>query len=135
MDNTDEVKSETILPKKVKVEYDGYYLVESVTNDGRKTVVPARGYNLKSWFNFEKSLSMNISVEYHQVLESEYMKYHWSTHGMAEDDDIMNKNNIKSAGKGNRQPVFPKKPLKPKKPIKTIAKTDRNIGDITAFME
>ena len=149
MDNTDEVideateqvSEEVVLPKKpekVKIDYDGFYLVNTVNRDGHKTSIPARGYNLKSWVNFENSLTMNISVEYQQVIESVYMKYHWSSSSFDISDEVVV---IESAGDGNRKPVLPTKPKKPIFPKKTkieddkIAKTDRVIGDITAFLE
>ena len=152
MDTTDEVidevieqvSEEIVLPKKpekVKIEYDGFYLVDTVDRDGHKTSIPARGYNLKSWLNFEKSLSMNISVEYHQVIESVYMEYHWSSSSFDISDEVVE---FVPSGDGNRKPVLPTKPKKPILPKKTkkktkadakVAITDRNIGDITAFME
>ena len=146
MDITDEVEVEVIKdvqetevskkPVKVKIDYDGYYLVDTIDRDGNKTSIPARGYNLKSWLNFEKSLTMNVSVDYRQVVESEYMKYHWTSFDMP---DVVVE--IESAGDGNRQPVLSKRPKKPVFPKKAkmdehkVAKTDRNIGDITTFME
>jgi hypothetical protein len=146
MDITDEVMDEVIKdvqetevskkPVKVKIDYDGYYLVDTIDCDGNKTSIPARGYNLKSWLNFEKSLKMNVSVEYRQVIESEYLKYHWTSFDMS--DEVVE---IESAGDGNRQSEFTNKPKKPivskktKMDVDKVAKTDRNIGDITAFME
>lgn len=61
---------------KVTVEYDGYYLIDIVSRSGHKSTVDARGYNLKSWLNFEKSLGSD--AKFRQVTEEEYMKYHWS---------------------------------------------------------
>jgi len=146
----------TIKAEKIKVEYDGFYLLDVETTTGFNFTVAVRGYNLKSWVNFEKSLTTGKSCKFRLVEEEEYMKYHWSS------SDISDmKTSIASAGKGNRKPVFPKKPQKPILPkksktkevkeaitkIKTdktlpkttkvskIARTDRNIGDITAFME
>lgn len=61
---------------KQHVEYDGYYFVDAVAKGGHKVTIPARGYNLKSWVNFEKSLGS--TVEFRQVTEVEWMKTHWT---------------------------------------------------------
>lgn len=61
---------------KEKIEYDGYYLISATSKNGHKSTIPARGYNLKSWLNFEKSLGSE--AVHKQVTEKEYMKYHWS---------------------------------------------------------
>ena len=56
-----------------RVEYDGYYLVDVVSRMGHKSTIATRGYKLKSWLNFEKSL--NSAVTYRAVSEKEYRKY------------------------------------------------------------
>jgi hypothetical protein len=61
---------------KEPVEYDGYYFVDAVAKSGHKMTIPARGYNLKSWINFEKSLGS--TVEYRAVSEKVWMKTHWT---------------------------------------------------------
>ena len=61
---------------KEPVEYDGYYFVDAVAKDGYKMTIPARGYNLRSWINFEKSLG--CTVEYRVVSEKVWMKTHWT---------------------------------------------------------
>lgn len=61
---------------KEPVEYDGYYFVDAVAKSGHKMTIPARGYNLKSWINFEKSLGS--AVEYRAVDEKTWMKTHWT---------------------------------------------------------
>jgi hypothetical protein len=61
---------------KEPVEYDGYYFVDAVAKDGYKMTIPARGYNLRSWINFEKSLG--CTVEYRVVTEKVWMKTHWT---------------------------------------------------------
>lgn len=58
-----------------KIEYDGYYLIDVVTKSGHKSIISTRGYKLKSWINFEKSLGSEYS--YRKVTEKEYMKYDW----------------------------------------------------------
>jgi hypothetical protein len=58
------------------VEYDGYYFVDVVAKNGHKLTIPARGYNLRSWINFEKSLGS--TVEYRAVDEKTWMKTHWT---------------------------------------------------------
>jgi hypothetical protein len=61
---------------KEPVEYDGYYFVDAVAKSGHKMTIPARGYNLRSWINFEKSLGS--TVEYRAVDEKTWMKTHWT---------------------------------------------------------
>lgn len=64
-----------MIPKQ-HVEYDGYYFVDATAKSGHQVTIPARGYNLKSWVNFEKSLGS--TVEFRQVTEAEWMKTHWT---------------------------------------------------------
>ena len=61
---------------KESIEYDGYYFVDAVTRDGFRLTIPARGYNLKSWLNFEQSLGATVS--YRAVSEKTWMKTHWT---------------------------------------------------------
>jgi hypothetical protein len=61
---------------KEKVEYDGYYFIDVVAKGGYKMCVPARGFNLKSWLNFEKSLGS--TCVYRTVTEKEWMATHWT---------------------------------------------------------
>lgn len=70
--------------EKIKVEYDGYYLLDCEMINGFKFKIPSRGYNLKSWYNFENSLSSSKSCTFRLVSEEEYMKYHWTTHDISE---------------------------------------------------
>lgn len=65
-----------IADAKQSVEYDGYYFIDAVAKIGHKMTIPARGYNLRSWLNFEKSLGS--AVEFRQVTEEEWMKTHWT---------------------------------------------------------
>jgi hypothetical protein len=63
-------------PIKEKIDYDGYYFVDAVAKSGHKMTIPARGYNLRSWINFEKSLGS--TVEYRAVSEKVWMTTHWT---------------------------------------------------------
>lgn len=63
-------------PARDKVEYDGYYFIDVVAKGGHKICVPARGFNLKSWINFEKSLGS--TCDYRPVTEEEWMSAHWT---------------------------------------------------------
>lgn len=65
-----------IAAAKQPVEYDGYYFVDAVTRDGFQLTIPARGYNLRSWLNFEQSLGAKVS--YRAVSEKVWMKTHWT---------------------------------------------------------
>ena len=62
--------------KKAPVEYDGYYLFDVVARGGFRLTIPSRGYDLKSWLNFEKSLGS--AVEYRAVSEQEWTRLHWT---------------------------------------------------------
>jgi hypothetical protein len=66
-----------------KVEYDGYYLIDVVARGGFCLTIPARGYSLKSWLNFEKSLGS--AVEYRAVSEQEWTRLHWTQTPYEED--------------------------------------------------
>jgi hypothetical protein len=59
-----------------KVEYDGYYLIDVVARNGFCLTIPARGYDLKSWLNFERGLGS--TVEYRAVSEQEWTRLHWT---------------------------------------------------------
>jgi hypothetical protein len=71
-----------------KVEYDGYYLIDVVARNGFCLTIPARGYNLKSWLNFEKSLGS--AVEYRVVDEQEWTRLHWTQTPYEEDSPGFN---------------------------------------------
>jgi hypothetical protein len=66
-----------------KVEYDGYYLIDVVARGGFCLTIPARGYSLKSWLNFEKSLGS--TVEYRAVDQQEWTRLHWTQTPYEED--------------------------------------------------
>jgi hypothetical protein len=92
---------------KQPVEYDGYYFVDVVSRDGFRLTIPARGYNLRSWINFEKSLGSQ--VEYRAVSEKVWMKTHW-TQTPYEEEPVK-----KVVKKAAAKKVVPKKLTKPKK--------------------
>jgi hypothetical protein len=62
--------------EKAPVEYDGYYLIDVVARNGFCLTIPARGYDLKSWLNFERGLGS--TVEYRAVSEQEWTRLHWT---------------------------------------------------------
>lgn len=95
-----------------KVEYDGYYLIDVVANNGHKSIVACRGHKLKSWLNFEQS--MRSTVEYRAVTEKEYRKY-----------DIMSapyEEEPKAKKAAVKKPVAKKAPAKKSAVKKTPAK-------------
>ena len=75
-------------PEKAPVEYDGYYLIDVVGRGGFCLTIPARGYDLKSWLNFERGLGS--TVEYRAVSEQEWMKLHWTQTPYEEDSPGFN---------------------------------------------
>jgi hypothetical protein len=58
-----------------KVPVDACFLLSIELTDGFKFKIPARGYNLKSWIDFEKSLSITKKVTIKEVTFSEYKKH------------------------------------------------------------
>lgn len=120
---------------KEKVEYDGYYRIDSTIRGGTEVHIYCRGNKLRSWLNFEKSLNSNISCNHTKITEEEYMANHWTAFPL-EDNDVAVK--IKKT-KMRELPVSvvtnKEKPAKVAKVRKTTAKTDRNIGDAVAFVK
>jgi hypothetical protein len=96
-----------IAAAKQPVEYDGYYFVDVVTRDGFRLTIPARGYNLRSWVNFEQK--MGAQVEYRAVTEKVWMKTHWTQTPYEEEKPV------KKAAKKVTKKVPAKKIAKPKK--------------------
>ena len=94
---------------KQPVEYDGYYFVDVVTRDGFRLTIPARGYNLRSWINFEQSLG--AQVEYRAVTERVWMKKHWTQTPYSEEKTA--KKEVKKAPA--KKTTKAKKLAKPKK--------------------
>lgn len=84
-------------PIKEKVEYDGYYLIDVKTTNGHEFVIPARGYNLKSWLAFEKSLISVLSAQHRIVSEAEFMVYHWTKTKWVGETKIVKTANKKTA--------------------------------------
>jgi hypothetical protein len=96
-----------IVAAKQPIEYDGYYFVDVVTRDGFRLTIPARGYNLRSWINFEQSLG--AQVEYRAVTEKIWMKTHWTQTPYSEEKPV------KKAAKKATKKAPAKKIAKPKK--------------------
>jgi len=115
--------------KKPKVEYDGYYRVDTLSRDGNVAHIYCRGHKLKSWMDFEKSLQSNMSVEYHLVTESEYMEHHWTAYPL-DDEETVTVQIIQPLEKPLVVQKVPKNNIKTRK----VSKTDRNIGDLSAFL-
>ena len=112
-------------PEKAPVEYDGYYLIDVVGRGGFCLTIPARGYDLKSWLNFERGLGS--TVEYRAVSEQEWMKLHWTQTPYEEDSPGFNilarkaakktteKSAVKKATKTAVKKAAPKKKVPAKK--------------------
>jgi hypothetical protein len=63
-----------------KVKHDACFLLTIELYDGFKFKIPARGYNLKSWIEFEKSLSITKKVSIKETSFKEYQKHNpWAT--------------------------------------------------------
>lgn len=103
---------------KQHIEYDGFYFLDAVAKNGHRLTIPARGYNLKSWINFEKSLGSQ--VEFRQVTEAEWMKTHWTQTPWS--DDKPAKAVKKAAAKKPAAKKAPAKKAVKKVPAKSAAK-------------
>ena len=57
-----------------KISRDGYYQISGVLVDGFKFTVPARGYNLHSLLEFEKSLEMVEEHSFKEITKKDYEK-------------------------------------------------------------
>lgn len=63
-----------------KVNRDAFFILTIENVGGFKHKVPARGYNLKSWLDFEKSLSITKKVSIKETDLKEYQKFSpWTT--------------------------------------------------------
>ena len=114
-----------------RVDYDGCYLVSSVGKDGRTFKVYSKGYKLKSWLNFERSLGNQATFQ--AVTEAEFEKNQWYNIPL-EDEPVVKKPvtsaTAKKAVKKTTKPKYPRddgplteKQLKQvKKSAKTVAK-------------
>jgi len=61
-----------------KISIDDYFLITSTWYGGNKSTWPCRGYNLKSWLRFEKSLMYVIETTYERSTKEVYETY-WNT--------------------------------------------------------
>ena len=57
-----------------KISRDGYYQISVLLEDGFKFKVPARGYNLKSLLEFEKSLDSVKEHSFKEITKKEFEK-------------------------------------------------------------
>jgi hypothetical protein len=129
MADTDEV-NEVKKPVKEKIEYDGCYRIDSTTRDGKIVHIYCRGYKLRSWLNFEKSMDSIVLTEHHKVTEKEYMDHHWTAYPYDDDEEpvtIIIKQPVE-------KPLVVQKVTKNNIKTKKVSKTDRNIGDLSAFL-
>lgn len=118
---------------KQHVEYDGYYFIDVVAKGGHKMTVPARGFSLKSWVNFERSLGS--TVEFRQVTEAEWMATHWTQTPYEEEKPVkaVKKAPAKKAVKKPVTKTAPakkaavKKPAVKKAPAKKTTKKTKSI--------
>lgn len=104
----------------LKVDYDGYYLIDVVARNGFCLTIPSRGYNLRSWLNFERSLGS--TVEYRAVSEQEWMKLHWTQTPYEEDSPGFAILARKAAKKKTEKAAAKPKPVAKKAPAKKVAK-------------
>lgn len=60
---------------------DDCFLLTIEHHDKFKFKIPARGYNLKSWIDFEKNMSITKKVTIKKITFSEYGKLNpWATY-------------------------------------------------------
>ena len=53
----------------VKVNRDAYFLITVVWKDGMTHKIPCRGYNLKSWLDFQKSIEYIEKYSYAETTQ------------------------------------------------------------------
>jgi hypothetical protein len=58
---------------------DGYYQISVKLEDGFRFKIPARGYNLKSLLDFEKSLDSVTEHSFKEISSKEYDKMIYGT--------------------------------------------------------
>lgn len=104
----------------LKVDYDGYYLIDVVARGGFCLTIPARGYNLKSWLNFERGLGS--TVEYRAVSDQEWMKLHWTQTPYEEDSPGFEILARKAAKKKTEKAAAKSKPVAKKAAKKAVKK-------------
>ena len=61
-----------------KISIDDYFLITSTWMGGNKSSWPCRGYNLKSWLRFEKSLLYVVETTYQRSTKEVFETY-WNT--------------------------------------------------------
>ena len=103
------------------VEYDGAYRVDAIAKNGHKFVVYSRGYKLKSWLQFEKS--MGSAVEYTAVSEEEFQNNQWYSQPYEDETILTPKKVAKTAVKKIVKKPAAKKAIKKavKKAVKKAA--------------
>lgn len=64
-----------------KVRNDDCFVLTIEHHDGFKFKIPARGYNLKSWIDFENTMTITKKVTIKSVTFSEYNKLNpWASY-------------------------------------------------------
>jgi hypothetical protein len=94
-----------------RVEYDGCYKITAVTKSGHTVKIYSRGYKLKSWLEFERSLGSTVS--YQAVTEEEFEQHQWYNTPL--EDEGAKPAKLKVAKSPAKKAV--------KKPAKTATKT------------
>lgn len=64
-----------IAPAATKVPYDAYYLMTVKWKHGLTHDILCRGFNLKSWIDFQKSINGVESYNYEEISRQQYDEY------------------------------------------------------------
>ena len=96
-----------------KISIDDYFVITSTWMGGKKSSWPCRGYNLKSWLKFEKSLTYVIETTYQKSNKEVYDSY-WNT----ELEECQSRSPAVTKSKASKKAIA----LKPKKSVKAVKK-------------
>lgn len=96
-----------------KVNIDDYFMLTSTWLGGKKSSWPCRGYNLKSWLRFEKSLTYVIETTYEKITKEVFDSY-WNQ-GL---EECQSPSVAVTKSKATKKAVA----SKPKKSAKTVKK-------------
>ena len=102
-----------------RVDYDGCYVITAISKTGQVFKTYSRGYKLKSWLTFERSLGSEVS--YQAVEEAEFEQHQW--YNQPFEDETVPKKAAKSAKKAPAKKAEKVSNAKPKPATKPQPKS------------
>lgn len=105
------------------VNREDYIFMNVVWNTGFKHIVPCRGFNLKSWLQFQESLSNVKSYDWYIVSKDEWEERVWGSGSVADTEKTILKDNTRSRRKsGPSEPKDGKKHSRIKQSVEVVTK-------------